>query len=358
LRRALCARLETTDTVGRVLVTEVDGDDVVIRYDDPQHAATHVGVWAHLPLGDTAMRRVPGGWEVRLTDLPVDRLEYLVDVDGSLRVDGSNPLRTGGPFGDHSWVPLSSYREPGWLGMPGIEAERAPLTLARTPAGRIDLEIWSPADARTSEPLPLLLSHDGPEMDAYGGLTSYVGALVAAGRLPRMRVALVAAGPRNQRYAADPAYARALTTRVLPAISDQVQVRGRPVLMGQSLGALAALYVAWTSPCVFAGLFLQSGSFFTPSLDAQESGFEFWRQVTGFVASVHAAEQADPGAPPVSLTCGTAEENHANNAEMYRHLTDLGLDTAWGDVRDGHTWTCWRDTLDPHLTDLLTRVWA
>ena len=358
MRRALCAPLETTDSVGRVLVTEVDGDDVVVRYDDAQHAASHVGVWAHLPLGDTAMRRVAGGWEVRLTDLAVDRLEYLVDVDGSLRVDASNPRRTGGPFGDHSWLPLSAYREPAWLRMQGIEAERAPLTLPRTSAGRVDVEIWSPSDAALGERLPLLVSHDGPEMDAYGDLTSYVAALVSAGRLPRMRVALVAAGPRNQRYAADPAYARALTTQVLPAIEAVAPVDGRPVLMGQSLGALSALHAAWTSPGVFAGLFLQSGSFFTPALDPQESGFEFWPAVTGFVASVHAAEQADPAAPAVALTCGTAEENHANNLAMADHLSALGLDTAWGAVRDGHTWTCWRDTLDPHLTDLLTRVWA
>jgi len=31
---------------------------------------------------------------------------------------------------------------------------------------------------------------------------------------------------------------------------------------------------------------------------------------------------------------------------------------AWGEIRDGHTWTCWRDTLDPYLTDLLVRVWG
>ena len=64
--------------------------------------------------------------------------------------------------------------------------------------------------------------------------------------------------------------------------------------MGQSLGALAALHAAWTSPLTFAGLFLQSGSFFTAALDPQESGFECWPQVTGFVASVHAASQAAP----------------------------------------------------------------
>jgi enterochelin esterase-like enzyme len=145
---------------------------------------------------------------------------------------------------------------------------------------------------------------------------------------------------------------------VLSTIRDQVQVEGRPVLMGQSLGALAALHAAWTTPGVFAGLLLQSGSFFTPQLDPQESGFEFWPEVTGFVASVRAAERPDPDAPVVTLTCGTAEENHANNVALHAHLTEIGLETGWGEVRDGHTWTCWRDSLHPHLTDLLTTVWA
>src|SRR5262249_41254173 len=160
---------------------------------------------------------------------------------------------------------------------------------------------------------------------------------------------LLSPGPRNRRYAANPAYARALTTRVLPAISQEVHVAGRPVLIGQSLGALAALHAAWTSEGTFAGLLLQSGSFFTPKLDPQESGFEFWHEVTGFVASVRAATQAAPAAPAVALTCGTAEENYDNNVEMRDHLASLGLDPGWGEARDGHTWTCWRDTLHPYL---------
>ena len=39
---------------------------------------------------------------------------------------------------------------------------------------------------------------------------------------------------------------------------------------------------------------LQSGSFFTPELDPQESGFEFWDEVTGFVAD---RARRDPAAP-------------------------------------------------------------
>jgi len=338
-------------------MTEVDGEDVVVRYADPEHRVVRIAVWSDLDLGDTTMARVDGGWELRLAP-PVDRFEYLLDVDGDLRLDPGNPQVVTGPFGDHSWVGLPGYHEPAWLGWAPIDAERRPLRISRTSAGRIDSEIWAPADASSSEPLPLLISHDGPEMDAYGDLTAYVGAMIGAGRLPRMRVALVAPGPRNRRYAANPRWARALRRRLVPDLRDTVQVEGRPVLMGQSLGALAALHAAWTNPGTFAGLFLQSGSYFTPELDGQESGFEFWPEVIGFVASVHAAEQAAPGAPDTTLVCGTAEENFANNVAMRDQLTRVGVRTSWGEVRDGHTWTCWRDTLDPHLTDLLLRVWS
>jgi enterochelin esterase-like enzyme len=339
------------------LMTEVDGEDVVVRYADPEHRAEQVRVWCYADLGDTSMTRVDGGWEVRLAP-PVDRFEYLVDVDGEMRPDPGNPRVVPGPFGEHSWVPLPAYREPAWLDLEPIASARRPVRISRSSAGRIDAEIWSPADAPASELLPMLVSHDGPEMDTYGGLTAYVGAMVGAGRLPRMRLALVAPGPRTKRYAANPRYARALRRRLVPALHDTVQIAGRPVLMGQSLGALAALHAAWTNPGTFAGLFLQSGSYFTPELDGQESGFEFWPAVTGFVASVHAAEQAAPDAPAATLVCGTAEENYANNLAMRDRLTRVGVETGWGEVRDGHTWTCWRDTLDPHLTALLHRVWS
>jgi enterochelin esterase-like enzyme len=342
-----------------VLETGVEGNDVVVRYADPGHAATYVGVWAHLRLGDVAMGKVDGGWEVRLRDLPVDRLEYLLDVDGDLRPDPTNPRLAGGPFGDHSWIPLPGYREPAWLDVVPCASGRATLTLSRTGAGRLDAEIWAPADTAAADELPLLISHDGPEMDAYGGLTAYAGAMIAAGTLPPMRVALVSPGPRrNKRYAANPAYSRALTSRLVPALTDAVATRGRPVLIGQSLGALAALYAAWTSPSTFGGLLLQSGSFFTTDLDPQESGFEYWREVTGFVAGVYAATRAAPDAPAMTLTCGTAEENHANNLALRDHLARVGVHTGWGEARDTHTWTCWRDTLDPHLTELLHGVWS
>jgi enterochelin esterase family protein len=125
--------------------------------------------------------------------------------------------------------------------------------------------------------------------------------------------------------------------------------------MGQSLGAVAAVHAEWTHPGTFAGLFLQSGSFFTPELDAQESGYAHWKPVTTFVAEVLEAKVA-PSTPPVTVGFGTAEENAANNRQLAAKLTALGWPVAVGEVPDGHTFTCWRDLLDPHLTDLLRRI--
>jgi enterochelin esterase-like enzyme len=331
---------------------------VVIRHPDPGHAASTVTLWSDLELDDTTFAAVPEGWELTLSDLPVDRLEYLVAVDGDMRLDATQPLRVDGAFGEHSWLPLAGYSEPSWLGWPRIEGESDDARLEDTPVGAIDLTVWAPAGSLVDEPLPLLLSHDGPEMAAYGGLLDYVASGIEAGILPRMRVALLHPGARNERYAANPAYTKALTEDVIPHLLAVCPTEHPPVIMGQSLGALAALHAAWTAPTAFGGLCLQSGSFFTPDLDPQESGFEWWTEITSFVRTVFDAQSARPDAPRMALVCGSAEENYANNRLMAAHLSLTGVHLTWGEVRDGHTWTCWRDTLHPHLTDLLTAVWS
>jgi enterochelin esterase family protein len=353
-------------------VTAVDGDAVTWRLADPDRALDGVRLWSDFDLGDTAFVRTALGWELRrpVGALPrVDRLEYLFELtrngDTASVVDPGNAQRVGGAFGDHSWLSLG-YRPPAWLDVEPVPGARQDLTVTGTPVGDVDLQVWSPAGTAPTDPLPLLLSHDGPEMDALGELTRYVGAMIAlrqaqgasgaqgaAPGLPALRVGLLAPGSRDERYAANPAYADALCDHVLPRLRSTVATVGRPVLLGQSLGALAALHAEWTHPGTFAGLGLQSGSFFTPEHDAQESGYAQWRPVTAFVAQVHRAHRA-PSTPAVAIGFGVAEENAANNRQLAATLTALGCPVSTTEVRDGHTFTCWRDLLDPQLTDLIT----
>ena len=344
------------------LATTVDERAVAFRLADPDGTIETVSLWCDLDIGETAFTRREGGWGLDLplgADGPaIDRIEYLFDVDGTLGLDPGNPLTVAGAFGDHSWLPLPGYAAPAWLDDAPVAGRRATVAVAGTPVGAVDLELWSPADARADEPLPLVLCHDGPEMDSYGELTRFVATGIATARLPRLRVGLLLPGDRNARYAANAAYALALTDHVLPRLRTVAPSPRPPLLMGQSLGALAALHAAWTSPGAFSGLFCESGSFFTPGTDPQEAEIEHWDAVTAFVATVLSADRWPADAPPIAIGCGSAEENYANNRLLADHLIACGVDVSWAEVRDGHTWTCWRDLLDPALTVLVRKVFG
>jgi enterochelin esterase family protein len=109
------------------------------------------------------------------------------------------------------------------------------------------------------------------------------------------------------------------------------------------------------APGVFAGLYLQSSSFFHRALDEQESGFARFQRIAAFVDGVLRADRA-PDPVPVVMSCGLIEENVENNRLMTRALQAQGYDTRLVENRDVHTYTGWRDTFDPHLVDLVAQV--
>ena len=110
-------------------------------------------------------------------------------------------------------------------------------------------------------------------------------------------------------------------------------------------------------PGTFAALFLQSGSFFTPRFDAHEASFPRYQRIVRFVRATLTQRAQHPDPVPVALTCGSAEENVHNNRLMARALFTQGYPAALHEVPDMHNYTAWRDAFEPHLTDLLVRVW-
>ncbi len=221
---------------------------------------------------------------------------------------------------------------------------------ARLPARALGAElaarVWSPPGAGDR----VLVVHDGPDYDEHAELGRAAAQWVESGRVPPFHLVLLPAGERFEWYAASPTYARTLTGQILPRITDA------PVVgVGASLGALAMLHAQRRAPARFAGLFLQSGSFFQPRFDAQERGFERYLRIVRFTGAVVRA--ADGPAVPVTLTCGTVEENLANNRDMAAALRRQGYEVAFAESGEGHNWVNWRDTLDPHLINLLRRVW-
>jgi enterochelin esterase family protein len=297
-------------------------------------------------------------WTLTVPRPPVWRLEYLFELhhaDGGVETvrDPDNPRRVGSAFGDKSVLACPEYAEPDWLTWDGPEEYTRDFTVAAPGLNAtLPVHVWSPA---TPTDL-VVVAHDGPEYDRLASLTQYCAAMVRAGRVAPFHLVLLAPGDRNEWYSANPAYARALTTSVLPRVRAELGT-DRPVVgLGASLGALAMLHAQRRHPEYFAGLFLQSGSFFRPSYDGHESGFQRYLRLVRFVGRV---VRASAGVPvPVAITCGRAEENRHNNREMAAALRRQGYPVTLAEVPDAHNFTAWRDALDPHLTDLLRRVWG
>lgn len=328
-----------------------------LRLDDPEPRYAAVRLCSDLPLADRDFTREDGGWVLHLPAGRLERLEYqleLVDDDGESVVvcDPGNPLRAPGVFGEKSVLLAPGYRPPSWLDAPRSTGQTQQVSV-RVLGRDLEPTIWSPCDGT----LPLLVAHDGPEYDELSSLTRYTGAMIESGALPPFRVALLPPGDRDEWYSASATYTRALVDRILPALRDTVDVAGPPVGMGASLGALAMLAAQRRRPGTFAGLFMQSGSFFVPRYDRHESGFPRFARIVRFVRGVLATPDWRD-TPPVTLTCGAEEENIHNNRLMAPALGGQGYPAHLYETTDLHNYTSWRDAFDPHLTDLLARVWG
>jgi enterochelin esterase family protein len=338
---------------------------VALRLPDPDGTFAAVRLASDLPLPDEQRSFTRDGtdWVLELELPDVQRLEYKLEVehhDGGTEhiCDPGNERRAPGAFGEKSVLELPGYVAPAWLEADTAEGRVDDVAIRGRGLGAdVAIRVWSPADAEPGHPLRMLLANDGPEYDALSQLTRFSAAKIAAGELPPHRVALLAPGERDQWYSASAVYARVLANDIVPALRDGFGVIGTPAGMGASLGGLAMLHAQRRFPRALGGLFLQSGSFFMPRHDSQESGFSRYGRIVRFVReTLRDGQYAIP--VPVTITVGRTEENAHNNREMARALAAQGYDVSLEEVPDLHNYVGWRDAFDPHLAALLRRAWT
>ncbi|HET7127939.1 MAG TPA: alpha/beta hydrolase-fold protein [Gaiellaceae bacterium] len=281
-------------------------------------------------------------------------MEYLLAIDGRLSPDPANPLHVRGPFGPKSSVEWPEYEAPAWLDSVADTGPVEPLEIrCRRLVARVHVLLYSTPDPPGVD-APLLVAHDGPEYAEYSGLTRFLDVMSWEERIPPLNAALIQPVDRNETYSASALYAAALARELVPAIAKRVPHKHR-IGMGASLGGLAMLHAHRRHPRLFDGLMLQSSSFFRQRFDKQESAFPRYRRITRFVGTVlRSLEGARP--IPVAITCGTAEENRANNEAVAAALRAQGYPAWLALVRDAHNWTCWRDAFDPHLPAVIEAV--
>jgi enterochelin esterase-like enzyme len=354
-----------------VAVTTAQGplvgtNEVTFRFTDPTRALSGVALAheLHRPRR-VEFRRGPrrGTWQLDFRLPDVNRMEYLLELtprgqERRLVPDPANALRAPGVFGEKSVVELPSYDPPEWIAddesPPGEVSE---LELRVRALGTVHMLVWAPADADPQEPLPLLIAHDGPEYAELAGLIRFLDHVVSFGEVPPLRAALIQPVDRNETYSASARYARAFAQDLMPRLEEALPTdRTRPVIMGASLGGLAALHAHWQHQ-VAGGLFLQSSSFFRERWDKQESSFGRFGRIARFVGHVLHGRAAPPPVP-VTITVGRGEENLDNNRAVARALDAQGWDTRYIPGRDAHNFTAWRDLLDRNLTEVMLRAWT
>jgi enterochelin esterase-like enzyme len=335
---------------------------IEFRLDDPDHRLIAARLWQEVGVrGDLLDLHWQGGaWQCRLLRPAVMRMEYRFDVthaDGTREsvLDPGNPHRVASAFGDRSVVTFPGYAPASWVTGSTASGRWQECHVPTPSLGRpVQARVWAPAGLANSEPAPLLVIHDGPEFEALASVSRYLSAAVRAGTIPALRAALLAPGHRDQWYAASAVYALALAGTVLPTLRERWPTT-RVIGMGTSLGALAWMHAHRLHPDLVDGLFLQSGSFFHPDLDPQEGWFSGFAAISTFVTALHDGQV--PGRPvPVAMTCGSVEENLANNRLIAHSLTRQGYPVSLREVPDAHNFTAWRDAFDPDLADLIVQV--
>jgi enterochelin esterase family protein len=348
------------------------------RLPDPDRTLVAVRLQQHAGLDREAVGFTWDGadWVLELPRPPIDRIEYQLELhhaDGRVETgpDPGNPLRAAGVFGQPSVLELPEYQPPWWLdagtgAAAGADSPEPAWTRVELSArGRqglrnVPVQLCSPAGVDPAEPLPLLVAHDGGELDALARVTDYAAATIAAGSVPAYRIALLSPLDRDNWYSGSQAYGRSLATSVLPLLRYEVSVVGPVVGYGASLGALSMLATQLRHPGTFGGLMLASGSFFHPTDDPQESGFRRYWRIVDRVTDVLQGAMSTERSPwlRVGMVCGTVEENLANNRRMAAALVESGHGVSFAEFRDAHNFTAWRDALDPHLTAVLADLWG
>jgi enterochelin esterase family protein len=301
--------------------------------------------------GQHTFARLNGGdlWYLELPLPDEARLEYKLEVQRDHHSDWVNdplnPLTTSNPFGTNSVCRGFGYRVPEFAVVhPGTATGTfKDLWVTSRLGGERKLTVYTPAEHHQDRAYPLLFVHDGGDYLTYGSMALVLDNLIAAGTIPPIVSVFSWPGDRLGEYAANDLQSRFVVEEALPKISQEFKI-GQKVVMGASLGAVAALHAAWRHPGVFGGLLLQSGTF------AQTRGWGSAQHLLSPIAAL--LHRLEPSRLPrrVFLSCGTYERMIGENRFMAHRLERARLEVKYIESRDGHTWEAWRDRLSEGLS--------
>ena len=288
-------------------------------------------------------------WHLRLAVPDGARFEYKIDVGrnggGQWINDPLNPELATDPFGANSVCMTWGYEVPDWA-RPDPYAPQGTIHQTGLKSAAFGEErrlgIYLPAGYQPGRPYPLVVVHDGFDYLDHAGLQPVLDNLIHRGDLPPLIAALTQSPDRTIEYVDDSRHAGFLADELVPAVEARHALAPEPtrrVLMGASLGAVAALSTADRIPRAFGGLVLKSGSFVVDRRKLATRGDVFHR-VNRFVENLGEEERL---ARRAYVTCGRYEGLASENRQIAAFLRQTGVRTRYVEPKDAHHWQNWRD---------------
>jgi enterochelin esterase-like enzyme len=226
--------------------------------------------------------------------------------------------------------------------------------------GRRPVTVYTPPgyEAGAGPPYPLMIVFDGTAYRDLIPLPTILDNLIAAGRIPPVVAVLIGqleAEERESDLSCNREFTRFLAEELLPWSRKGYRVTSEPggvVLVGSSLGGLAAACAAMERPDLFGNVLSQSGAFWwKPEGDSE---FEWLvRQFASrprlplrFYLDVGSLE-ARPGVTGLNL--------YGANHRLEETLRAKGYDLLFAEYIGGHSYANWQGTISDGLIFLLKR---
>lgn len=318
--------------------------------------------WIHAGIDRHVFARISGTdvWHLRLPVQDGGRFEYKLNVvqggEEDWRLDPLNPNRAGDPFGENSVAQTYGYEQPAWsLDQDAPRGRMETLAVESDVFGhRRHESIYLPNGYDRDRPYPLLIVHDGSDYDDFAGLTISLDNLVHEGAIPPVITVLIQSQDRMGEYSRGRRHARYIVHELLPTIEAGYAISTNfndRVLVGASLGAVAALSTAYRYPGTFGGLVLKSGSFVLDRRKLRARPHPVFEKTAQLADVLKRA----PGLKGVRafVSTGELEGLASDNRELAGILEEHGIDVLFQSSWDGHHWHNWRDQLRDALTWVL-----
>jgi enterochelin esterase family protein len=283
-------------------------------------------------------------------DLPDDAyIEYIfLDGDRNRIVDPLNPRKISNGMGKtNQFFYMPGGRPTRWL-LRGREAARGHLSQAVVSApgmlagGKRIVHFYQPP---VDEPAPLVVVWDGGDYLRRAKLVNLVEALVSAGRIRPLALAMPENGgpARTMEYSCSETTIGFLLSALLPEARQRLNLLdpdenpGSFGVVGASMGGLMALYTGLRLPGIFGRVLAQSGAY-------DLEGYDF---ITGFMVDYGPC-------PPVKIwmDAGRFEGLLGASRRMHARLEKRGYAVKYHEYNGGHNYTAWRDELPAGLEAL------